>query len=420
MSERATNKTFKSYISFWTGQMFSLLGSSVVQFVIIFWILEVTKSAVYLSIASFFAFLPQWILGPLIGVYVDRWNRKVIIALSDFFQAFTTFIIILLFFFNAETIWLIIIINSIRGLCQAFHWPATNAIIPIMVPKEHLSRLNGLNFFFTGLVNTIGPVVAATLLVILSIEKILWIDVITFLIAITPLLIIKIPKVVKTTVDKVKKSFFKDFIEGIKVIRSIPGLLLLLYIATMINFFGQPFSTLISYFVYVTHSGNELDLGFVMALIQGGMFVGAIIVTIKKKWKHKALVIFFGLIIGDLGHLLLAFAPTGQFIIIGMGGFIFAFIVPFVNTMFLTILQSTIPPDKQGRVMSIVITIATAVSPIGMIISGPLSVIMGIVPLFVSAAAIDMIIVLLIWIFSNIAKIDYDELAISITEELND
>ena len=124
-----------------------------------------------------------------------------------------------------------------------------------------------------------------------------------------------------------------------------------------------------------------------------------IIITIKKKWKHRALIIFIGLIIGDIGHLLLAFAPTGQFIIIGLGGFIFAFIVPFVNTMFLTILQSTIPPEKQGRVMSIVITIATAVSPIAIIISGPLADIMGIVVLFASAASIDMIIVILIWIY---------------------
>ncbi|MBY9002400.1 MAG: MFS transporter [Candidatus Lokiarchaeota archaeon] len=419
MSEIANPKTFKSYIAFWSGQMFSLLGSSVVQFVIIFWILQITKSAVYLSIATFFAFLPQWILGPLVGVYIDRWNRKLIIALSDFFQAFTTFIIIMLFFLNVETVWAIIIINSVRGLCQAFHWPATNAIIPIMVPKEHLSRLNGLNFFFTGMVRTIGPVIAATLLAILTIEQVLWIDVITFLIAIAPLLIIKIPNVVKTTLDKVKKPFFKDLAEGIKVIRSIPGLLLLLYIATMINFFGQPFNTLIAYFVNVTHSGNKLDLGFVMALIQGGMFIGAIIITIKKNWKHKAIIIFLGLIIGDLGHLVLALAPTGQFIIIGIGGFVFAFIVPFVNTMFLTILQKTIPLEKQGRVMSIVITIATAVSPIAMIISGPLADIMGIVPLFVSAAVIDMIIVILIWIFSNVARIDYDELAISKTEEFN-
>jgi DHA3 family macrolide efflux protein-like MFS transporter len=420
MSDIANNKTFMSYIAFWIGQMFSLLGSSVVQFVIIFWITEITESTVYLSIATFFAFLPQWLLGALIGVYVDRWNRKLIIALADFFQAFTTFIIILLFFFNAETVWAIIIINGIRGLCQAFHWPATNAIIPIMVPKKHLSRLNGLNFFFTGIVNSIGPVIAATFLALFSIEQILWIDVITFLIAIVPLLLIKIPNVLKTTIDKVKKPFFKDFAEGIKVIRNVPGLLFLLFIATMINFFGQPFSTLMQYFILFTHNGNALDLGFVLALIQGGMFVGAIIVTIKKQWKHKALVIFLGLILGDAGHLLLALAPTGQYIIIGIGGFIFAFIVPFVNTMFLTILQSTIPPEKQGRVMSIVITIATAVSPIAMIISGPLAVIMGIVPLFVSAAIIDMIIVLLIWIFSNVTKIDYDELSVSNFGEIND
>jgi hypothetical protein len=60
MSDIANNKTFMSYIAFWIGQMFSLLGSSVVQFVIIFWITEITESTVYLSIATFFAFLPQW------------------------------------------------------------------------------------------------------------------------------------------------------------------------------------------------------------------------------------------------------------------------------------------------------------------------------------------------------------------------
>ena len=409
MEVTATKSTLKRYLIFWTGQQFSLLGSSVVQFVIPLYIVLQTESAVYLSIASFFAFLPQFILMPLAGVYVDRLNRKLVIAISDSFQALSTFSIILLFFLNLESIWVIIIINSIRGLCQAFHWPATNAIIPLMIPKEHLSRLNGLNYFFIGLISTIGPLIAASLIIIFPIEQILWVDIVTFLIAIIPLILIKIPKISEDIMEN--NSFLKELMEGIKVIRSVPGLLILLFIATMINFFGQPFSTLLPYFITIFHGGSEVDLGIISAIIQGGMFLGAIIVSLRKHWRNKAVIIFSGLIIGDIGHLMLSFAPLGNYLLIGIGGLIFAFIIPFVNTMFLTILQSTIPHKTQGRVMSIVLTIATAVSPLAMILSGPLAEMLGVVPLFAISAGLDMTIVTLIWIFTGVSKINYDEIS---------
>lgn len=409
----ATKSTFKRYVVFWIGQQFSILGSSVVQFVIPLYIVLQTESAIYLSIASFFAFLPQFILMPLAGVYVDRLNRKLVIALSDSFQALSTFSLILLFLFNLESIWVIIIINSIRGLFQAFHWPATNAIIPLMVPKEHLSRLNGLSYFFTGLISTIGPLIAASLLIVFRIEQILWVDVVTFVIAIIPLILIKIPKISDDVMEK--NTLLKELIEGLRVIRRVPGLLILLFVATMINFFGQPFSTLLPYFITIYHGGSEIELGIVSAIIQGGMFLGAIIVSLRKSWSNKAIIIFSGLIIGDIGHLMLSFAPIGNYLLIGIGGLIFAFIVPFVNTMFLTILQSTIPHKTQGRVMSIVLTIATAVSPLAMILSGPLAELIGIVPLFAISAGLDMTIVTLIWIFTGVSKINYDELSEMIT-----
>jgi DHA3 family macrolide efflux protein-like MFS transporter len=156
METTATGQTFRSYIFFWSGQLFSLLGSSIVQIVLIYWIYFETESLTMVSLAAFFSFLPIFILGPLAGVFADRWNRKVLIGLSDFCQALTTLSLILLFFFNIQQVWLIIFINSIRGIFQAFHWPVVNAIIPLMIPKKNLSRMNGINYFFTGLVNTMG------------------------------------------------------------------------------------------------------------------------------------------------------------------------------------------------------------------------------------------------------------------------
>jgi len=269
--------------------------------------------------------------------------------------------------------------------------------------------MNGFNYFFTGLVNTMGPVIAGTLLIILPIDQILWVDIITFLVAITPLLLIKIPPLPEKTDIKHKKSYLRDFKIGLKAIRIVPGLLSLLFVATILNFLGTPFSTLMVYFVEETHFGTVEHTTFVLASIQAGMFVGAIIVIFKKEWNKKALIIFVGIIIGEFGHLISALAPPHNFFIIALGGFIFAFIVPFVNTMFLTILQTVIPPDKQGRVMSNVITIVTLVSPIGMIISGPIEGLITIEVLFISSASLNIVFLVMVWIFSNIRNTDYSK-----------
>jgi len=411
METTATGQTFRSYIFFWSGQLFSLLGSSIVQIVLIYWIYFETESLTIVSLASFFSFLPIFILGPLAGVFADRWNRKILIGISDLCQAFTTLSLILLFFFNIHEIWLIILINSIRSVFQAFHWPVVNAIIPLMIPKKNLSRMNGINYFFTGLVNTMGPIIAGILLVLFpnDITPILWVDVLTFLIAIIPLLLIKIPPILRKVLPEHKRSYFKEFIVGFKAIIIVPGLLILLFVATVLNFLGNPFSTLMIPYVSGTHSGTVANLAIVLASIQAGMFVGAIIVVIKKVWNKKPLIIFTGILIGEAGHLILALAPPQNFIMISIGGFMFAFIVPFVNTMFLTILQTVIPPDKQGRVMSNVITIVTLVSPIAMLISGPLAELIGITTLFIFSAGLNFIFIIFVWIFSNVRNNDYDK-----------
>ena len=411
MESTATAQTFTNYIFFWAGQLFSLLGSTIVQFVIIWWIYYETGSMTIVSLATFFSFLPQFILGPLAGVFADRWNRKFLIGLSDFCQALTTLSLIFLFFFNIRQVWLIILINSIRGVFQGFHWPVVNAIIPLMIPKKNLSRMNGINYVFTGLVNTMGPIIAGILLVLFpnDITPILWVDILTFLIAITPLLLIKIPPILKKVLPKHKRSYFREFKVGFKAIKIVPGLLTLLFVATILNFLGNPFSTQMTPYVQGAHSGTVENLAIVLASIQAGMFFGAIIVIIKKVWNKKPVIIFTGILIGEVGHLILALAPPQNFLMISIGGFMFAFIVPFVNTMFLTILQTVIPPDKQGRVMANVITIVTLASPIAMLISGPLAELIGLTTLFILSAGLNFIFIIFVWIFSNIRNNDYDK-----------
>jgi len=229
-----------------------------------------------------------------------------------------------------------------------------------------------------------------------------------FLFSILPLFFIKIHTLTKRENIKKEKSYIKEFKSGLRAIKLVPGLLTLLFVATILNFLGNPYGTLMVYYVEVTHFGTVENTAIVLSSIQAGMFVGAIIVLLKKVWKKKLLIIFLGIFIGEIGHLILSLAPPQNFLVISIGGFIFAFIVPFVNTMFLTILQTVIPPDKQGRVMSNVITIVTLVSPLAMIISGPLAELMGITTLFMVSSSLNIIFIVIIWIFSNIRNTDYD------------
>ena len=405
MESTASEHTFKSYLFFWGGQLISLLGSSIIQFVIVWWIAETTESPIYVSIAFFLGSLPLVIIPPIVGVFIDRWNRKVIIAITDSLQAIITFLIILMFLNNIANIWLVMIMNFFRGICQAIHFPTVNAIIPIMIPKKHLSRMNAINYLSTGIIRVIGPIVAATLLAFFIIEQILWADIITFIIAIVPLLLITIPLVTVNSKKTEKGSYLKDFKSGINILKSVKSFLILIVFISIINLLNMPFTTLMSLFVLIDHSGNAVSFALVSAFLQAGIVLGAIIASTKKHWKHKELIILYSVFIGIGGFLITTLAPTGNFLLMGIGALIHACMIPVANTMFLTILQTKVPPESQGRVFSIVISIAAAVTPLGMIISGPLAVLFGIRLLFIIVLYLQFVSIVITWFFTDIKNI---------------
>jgi DHA3 family macrolide efflux protein-like MFS transporter len=415
MEEIADKKTFRNYMMFWSGQLFSLFGSSVAFFVIIWWITIETGSAVLLALASFLYILPMTLIMPIAGVLADKHNRKIIIGVVDSLQALSTFILIILFHLNivnAANTWIVLIFISIRSTFQAFHLPTVNAIIPAMVPKDKLSRINGINFLFTGVVQILAPFVAASLMVFLTINQMLWIDVFTFYIALIPLVFIAIPSFNRVSNEQEsieKSSFFKEFRLGIKTLKLIPGLVIMIVLSALLNFLIRPLDTLLSLFVVENHGGTELLYALTLIIFQGGMISGALLTTIKKNWNNKIRVIFICITIALVGYMILALAPKGLLLIVGgIGGFILGFNLPIINALYQTFVQTTVPADKIGRVTSIDHTLSMAISPLGTLLSGPIAVFIGIPLLFFSCGFIGLIYTLAIWGFTGIRKVDID------------
>lgn len=412
MHSIATGNTFKSYIFFWGGQLFSLLGSSVVGFVIVWWIREITPdvnlASFLLGFANFLNMLPLIVLSPIAGVFIDKWNRKYVIAIADSMQAFITFCLILIFMSGMENVTIVILINSLRGVCQAFHFPTVKAIIPIMIPKKYLSRMNAIDYGFNGLVQIAGPAVGAVLYGFFPIATILWADVITFFIALIPLILIRIPKVKQNNFKAKKFSFFRDFRQGTRGLRKVPGLVILLILISVVNFLGVPFGTLLPVFVGDVHHGNQYSYAFIIGLMQIGMIVGAVIATIKKDYKNRVLVITSCILISAVGYVISALSPIGFFAMIGIGGMIRAAMTPLINTNFLTIIQLHVPAEKQGKVMSIVVSLAWFVIPLGSLVAGTLAALIGIIPLYLSFAYLIVVVVTTTLLVTNVSSVKYE------------
>lgn len=407
---QASQTTFKNYLVFWSGQLVSLLGSSVAQFVIVWWITLETESALYLSLAALAGFAPMIILSPFAGVLVDRWSRKTMIGIVDFLQALVTVVFIFLFSLELVLIWQVLALLALRGVFQAFHTPAVSAIVPLMVPRDKLSRMNGLNFLFNGAVTLVGPVVAAILLELWKIGEILWIDAATFIIALVPLLLIHIPSV-RDAQDKnpSKNSFKRELGEGIAFIRNARGLLPFTVLATALNFLLTPISTLAPYFIKFEHFGEASDLALVMASFQGGILAGGLLMSLMKGFQKKMVAITFSVYVIFLGYALFALTPTGLFWFMAMAGLVTAFCIPIANVSIQTIIQTIVPFGMLGRVNSVLGALASAASPFGMILSGTLVGFTGTANLFLGCSVSGILIITLSWLFTDIRHVEATE-----------
>jgi DHA3 family macrolide efflux protein-like MFS transporter len=407
MEEETTKRTYLHYMLFLFGQQFSMLGSMIVGFVITWWMAD---NVIFLSLSVFLMFLPQVIVTPFSGVISDRWNKKAIIAISDSLQAAATLYLFFLFVFNIQNIGFILVINTFRAALFAFQLPAVQALVPVMVPQKSLSRVNGMNFLSSGIIYTMGPMIAAGLMAIFpQTEQIFLLDIITFLIAMVPLVIIKVPKIQQTTEENVKKSMFKDFKTGLVTIKLIPGLFAMIAFAMIWNFINRPWAVLFPNYIKETHLGTALDLALLMTISQGGNILGSLITSLKKTWKHKIKINIIGGALTFVCEIPAILAPQGNFILMMIAMFPAWILFPITVSTYLAILQTVVSKDKQGRIMSIDHMISMAVAPIGALIAGPLAILIGIRTLLLIAAILGIIFPFLIWSLTKIRQLEVIE-----------
>ncbi len=364
----------------WLGQAFSLLGSSLVQFALVWHLTVQTGSTAVLATATLVALLPQVLLGPFAGALVDRWDRRKVMIIADSAIALTTLALVGLFFAGAIEVWHIYAAMFLRSLGGAFHWPAMQASTSLMVPKEHLPRLAGANQALNGMINIAAPPLGALLLSLLPIHSVLAIDIGTALIAILPLFFIAIPRPIRSDAGDIvtPATVWRDVRMGLRYVSSWPGMLAILMMASIINFLLNPAFSFLPLLVTRRFNGGAIELGWLESGFGIGMITGGLLLGIWGGFRKKITTSLFGLIGMGAGILAVGLAPgTGYWIALG-GLALTGFMNPLVNGPLFALLQTKVEPEMQGRVFTLVGSLSAAMSPLGMLFAAPVAEWLGI------------------------------------------
>ncbi len=363
------------FFTIFTGQALSLFGSSLVQFALIWYLTQKTGSATVLATASLFAMLPQILLGPIAGTVVDRGNRRVIMIASDALIALSTLLLAYLFWMGRVEIWHIYAISVIRSTGGAFHYPAMAASTTLMVPKEHLARVSGANQAIQGLVSIVAPPVAAFLVAVMPTQNILMIDIFTALMGITPLLFFTVPQPPRAAhLESVpRKSFMHDLAAGFKYMAAWPGLLMLGLMATLLNFLLAPTGALTPLLVTKYFGKGAIELGGLESFFGIGMIIGGVALGIWGGFKRKIVTSLLAICLFSIAILGIAAAPPNMFWIMVAAQFMIGLMLPMANGPIHALFQSLVEPDMQGRVMSLIGSVAQAMMPISLLVAGPVS-----------------------------------------------
>lgn len=364
------------FFTIWTGQAISLFGSNLVQFALVWWLTRETGSATVLATATLAALLPQIVLGPFAGTLVDRYNRRIIMIVADSSIALATLGLFYLFATDQVQLWHIYSIMAIRSLGGAFHHPAMTSSTSLMVPDKHLARIAGANQSLQGLLSIFAPPLGALLIELFSTQNVLLIDVGTAILAILPLFFIAIPQPKKRTKangEVEKTSYLQDMREGFAYAVKWKGLLGLILLAMLLNFLLIPSSSLLPLVVTKVFNGGATELGWVEALFGAGIIIGGILLGVWGGFKRRIVTSFTGIIGIGVGITLVGLVPANMFYLLLISNFLVGFSQVFANGPLMAIMQSTVAPEMQGRVFSLLVAGASSMMPLSLLVAGPIS-----------------------------------------------
>ena len=357
----------------WFGQLVSLLGTSMSGFGLMIWAWQVTGKATPLALMGVFMAAPSLLVSPFAGALVDRWNRKLVMAISDFAAGLSTIAIFVLYLTNNLQIWHLYAAGAFASVFQSFQWPAFSAAISTMLPKEQYARAAGMMSIAQALSTIAAPPMAGVLLVWIGLQGILMIDIVTFVFAVVMILLVAIPQPKTSAAGAQSKgSLLSEAGFGFRYIVARPSLLGLQLMFFTINFLNAFQFALLAPMILARTNSSSTILGTVQSAFGIGGLLGGILLSVWGGPKRKVHGVLIGMMLGSFASGVLM-GLGGGVVMWSVAAFLSMLILPILNGSNQAIWQAKVPPDIQGKVFSVRIMIAQISSPLAMALIGPLA-----------------------------------------------
>lgn len=377
-------------VLFMVSQNLSLFGSSVVGYAIIWYITIETSQGIWLMYATLANMVPHLLISLYSGVWADRHPKKYLIMLSDGFIALVTLILFVLFRMGFQQLWLLLVVSIIRSLGSGVQGPAVSAILPQLVPPEHLTRIQGINQSISSVLYMLAPAVGGMVLGFMDVSWTFLLDVVTATLALSIFVFIKVDPIKRAKKDiPVVHAMF----EGLRYTFGNPVLRNLIIYYSFAFFLLTPAAILTPLLVKRSFGPEVWKLTVNEVSWTVGNLIGGILVSLRGHFNDKVKAIAISLFALGIGFALLGLAPFFSLYLLIMT--IVGIFMPILTTAETVMIQKITPSNKMGRVFSIVQVLSGSTIPLGMLVYGPLADMVSIESLLIVSGALMALVGLL-------------------------
>ena len=369
--EQVKNTWKRKTALFLASQCITLFGSMIVQMAIVWYVTLETSSGVWVAAFTICSYLPQFLISFFAGAWADRYNRKNLILFSDGLITIATLIMFLLMpLISVDSILLsaLLVMAIVRSVGAGVQMPAVNAVIPQLVPEEHLMRYNGINSTMQSIVQFAAPAVAGAVLSIGTFRSTLLIDIVTAVIGIGLLSCVLLPK---QEVPNKNVSVLSEIKAGISYSFSnkIIGRVLTVY--GLFILLSVPAGFMAALLVSRVYGDAYWYLTAVELVGFAGMTLGGVLMGILGGFKSRLRTFSVGLVI--LSIMTIGMGVSPYFIIYLLLMFVYSIAITMIQTAATTIIQEKVESSMVGRVFGLMGAMYSGFLPVGMVAFGPLA-----------------------------------------------
>ncbi|MCY0876245.1 MAG: MFS transporter [Firmicutes bacterium] len=394
----------RNYITLFIGQMLSSLGSNVYSFALLWDMKVMTNNTFLMSLVGIGWMLPQVILGPFAGVFVDRWNKRWTMFWSDAIRLILTAVVTALAFSHDLTPVVMILSAFLLNAVGTLFGPASGALTPLLVGKEQLASANGLEQAAGPLSMMLGPAIAAGLIAWQGVPMAYAINALSFLISVATLFVIRVGEPPLVRQSFAPAVFFGEMREGLQTVRRIRLLMVLFPVAFLLNFLLAPFDLYMVQFVTVALHRTQVALGELNSLFAVGMMTGALTVGVVSRYVRPGYLLAgasLGFSLAFFGLACSSWLPA----IVALS-FCMGVCNSWINIPIVTMIQRVVPQAFLGRVFSLMGSLFGAAMPLGLLLGGFLAHDIAIRDVLVIIAVISSLLSVLLFLIPTVRRAD--------------